>query len=600
MMSILIPESQNENERIRSVQALNEEARDLCLRETGRALDLSLRAREQAERTADRPGLAGSLLNIGICGYVAGEYREAREVLNEALTLFEAGADEAGQANALNWLGNVHCRLNNYQDSLALQERSLNLRTRLGDPRGEAASLNNIGLNHYDLGDYDVALDYHLRSRRLYEALYDRHGISLAVNNLANVYDILGEEKRALEYHHLSLRLKREVGNRAGEMGSLNNIGNAFRRRKDYPRALEYHTFGFEIAHELNSRSGQALSLLNLGRDYTDMDQSERALETYLGAFQKFDSIGDRYYGVIARIGIARCQDQSGQPGEALDHLRSALRSAEQLDSKELLFQAHEALATHLEQRSDPASALLHLRASFRYHEAMHGAAARIKIKRLMIDAENEKTVEEADIYRLLHAELTQAYQDLQRADALKAELLEELRLKSEELEHLTLTDSLTGLSNRRHLNARLHQEFERSRRLGDDLTVVMIDIDDFKRVNDCFSHLLGDKTLQTVARILQSCVRSIDVVGRYGGEEFLVLLVETSPTAAADVCKRLCAAVRSYDWTILHPELCPVTISVGYCGDRTIEHPEAAVEAADRRLYAAKRAGKDGALGHD
>jgi two-component system cell cycle response regulator len=410
----------------------------------------------------------------------------------------------------------------------------------------------------------------------------------------------LGEEERALEYYHLSLKLKREVGNRVGEVGSLNNVGNALRRRKDYPRALECHTLGLEIARELNHRSGQAVSLLNQGRIYADTDQSERALECYLAALQTFDAIGDRYYGVIARIGIAQRLDHTEQPGAALEHLQFALRSAEQLDSQELLCQAHEALAAHLEARSDPASALFHLRASFRYHEAMHGAEARIQVKRLMIDAENGKAVQEADIYRLLHAELTRTYQDLQRADAQKAELLEELRLKSEELERLTLTDSLTGLSNRRHLNARLHQEFERSRRLGDDLTVVMIDIDDFKRVNDCFSHLVGDKTLQTVARILQSCVRSIDVLGRYGGEEFLVLLVETSPTAAAEICKRLCAAVRNHDWTTLHPDLWQVTISVGYCGDRTIEHSEGAVEVADGRLYAAKRAGKDRACGHD
>ena len=92
--------------------------------------------------------------------------------------------------------------------------------------------------------------------------------------------------------------------------------------------------------------------------------------------------------------------------------------------------------------------------------------------------------------------------------------------------------------------------------------------------------------------------MRSIDAVGRYGGEEFLLLLVETPPESAAEICERLCQAVRNYDWSQLHPELSKVTVSVGYCGERSIDSAEKLVEAADRRLYIAKRNGKNQVCG--
>jgi len=583
-----------------SVQALNQEAWDLCFCETDRALELSRHARERAEETGDRSGLAGSLLNIGLCNYIAGDYRDAVAVLCQALTLAEEVGDRLTQAHVLNWLGNTHWRLNDYDNSLALHRRSMSLRAEIGDKRGEASSLNNIGLNYYDMGKYDVALDYHTRSQVLYEMLEDREGTALALNNIANVYCKLGEDEQSLEYHRRSLDLKRAAGNRLGEAGSLTNIGNALRRLKDFSQALEYHHRSHAIARELNNRPGAALSLLNLGSVHEDLSQVRLALECYTSSLTTFDEIGDRYYGTIAHIGIAKVLSQMDQPKEALTHLESALQIAEEIASTELLYQAHECLASYFEHRADAASALRHLRASMRYREAMHGVEAEHRMMRLMIKAESERALHEAELYRLMHMELTRAYHELQHAAAQKDELLEQLRLKSQDLERLTLVDSLTGVSNRRHLEGQLQYEFERSRRLGESMTVVMIDIDDFKRVNDLFSHLVGDTTLRVVARVLQTCIRSIDIVGRYGGEEFLVILVETPACAATDICHRLCQAIRDYDWRTVHPEASDITISVGFCGDPGIDTPVGLVEAADRRMYIAKRNGKDRACGRD
>ncbi|MFW6079550.1 MAG: diguanylate cyclase, partial [Gemmatimonadota bacterium] len=106
--------------------------------------------------------------------------------------------------------------------------------------------------------------------------------------------------------------------------------------------------------------------------------------------------------------------------------------------------------------------------------------------------------------------------------------LQHELERKNERLERLSISDGLTGLFNHRHIQEVLHEEFERSKRTHEPLTVVMFDLDRFKEVNDTYGHQAGDRVLQTTAGILRDTAREIDKLGRYGGEEFLAVLPDT------------------------------------------------------------------------
>ncbi|MGH7505942.1 MAG: diguanylate cyclase, partial [Longimicrobiales bacterium] len=106
--------------------------------------------------------------------------------------------------------------------------------------------------------------------------------------------------------------------------------------------------------------------------------------------------------------------------------------------------------------------------------------------------------------------------------------LQDELEDKNRELERLSISDGLTGLFNHRHIHGLLDQEFERADRSGDPATVAMFDLDRFKSVNDSYGHQSGDRVLQQFADILRSTAREIDHIGRYGGEEFMVILPET------------------------------------------------------------------------
>ncbi len=167
------------------------------------------------------------------------------------------------------------------------------------------------------------------------------------------------------------------------------------------------------------------------------------------------------------------------------------------------------------------------------------------------------------------------------------------IREQHARLERQAREDGLTGLYNRRFLEERMAEEFSRCKRFGRTLSIAMADIDYFKRVNDSFSHQIGDQVLKTMARLFRQSLRGIDVISRYGGEEFLIIFPETPASGAAAVCEKLRLAVECQDWTVLHPELA-VTISIGVTDDLSVENYEKMIVAADTRLYQAKHAGRN------
>lgn len=172
--------------------------------------------------------------------------------------------------------------------------------------------------------------------------------------------------------------------------------------------------------------------------------------------------------------------------------------------------------------------------------------------------------------------------------DEKRAEALVEANRK---LEDLSQRDALTGLHNRRHLMLRLEEEL-RFRRRGRPLSVVMLDLDHFKRVNDEEGHGRGDTLLATIADALSRAVRATDVLGRYGGDEFVVLLPDTEPAQAEIVAHRVVLGVREVGLGFDAKR--PVTASVGLAVATETDEPRALLQRADRAAYVAKARGGD------
>ena len=161
-----------------------------------------------------------------------------------------------------------------------------------------------------------------------------------------------------------------------------------------------------------------------------------------------------------------------------------------------------------------------------------------------------------------------------------------------ERVRQLAYVDGLTGIFNRRFFELRISEEIERARRFQTGMAVIMVDIDHFKRLNDEFGHLLGDEVLRQVSSIFHQQLRKIDVVCRYGGEEFSILLSQTNLQHAVSVAEKLRRMVETWQFPGV-PR--PVTISAGaatYPDHGTTR--DDLVKAADAGLYAAKQAGRN------
>ncbi len=162
------------------------------------------------------------------------------------------------------------------------------------------------------------------------------------------------------------------------------------------------------------------------------------------------------------------------------------------------------------------------------------------------------------------------------------------------EAQRLSVTDPLTGAGNLRHMTTTLAREVERASRFQRPLSVLLLDLDHFKRVNDTYGHTVGDAVLRELARRLAACVREVDTVARYGGEEFVVVTPETTTTGAEHLAERICEAVREEPF-VVNANRVRVTTSIGIAS--LPGHGTASgdlVRAADEGLYEAKRAGRD------
>jgi diguanylate cyclase (GGDEF)-like protein len=163
------------------------------------------------------------------------------------------------------------------------------------------------------------------------------------------------------------------------------------------------------------------------------------------------------------------------------------------------------------------------------------------------------------------------------------------------ELEHQARTDFLTGIPNRRHFLDLADLELARARRYGRPFSMLMLDLDLFKNVNDRYGHRVGDLTLQKVVEVCGQILREVDVVGRLGGEEFGIILPETDAEQALQVADRVRQAVATASVALPKGGSVGITTSIGVATYSDADPDvDAVLNRADRALYRAKRSGRD------
>jgi two-component system, cell cycle response regulator len=182
--------------------------------------------------------------------------------------------------------------------------------------------------------------------------------------------------------------------------------------------------------------------------------------------------------------------------------------------------------------------------------------------------------------------------------------LQDQLRAAKSDLEKLSITDGLTGLYNRRHFEDRIQEEFRRAQRYSDPVSLMMLDLDHFKQVNDVHGHPFGDRVLRDTAELIRSSIRDPDICARYGGEEFAVILPKTHLQGALTVGERIwkqigdkvfvADAIPGSPHTRVEEVRVTVSLGIAFYPSKGIDSPDLLVTYADEALYRAKREGRN------
>lgn len=535
------------------VDTLNHRAEEQLTVDARRGFDYASEARRLAESCDYQEGLAAALYNQGLCAHLQSDYEPALAVLRLALDLYERLGHQGDVAKTLRAMGFAYDDLGDYSRALDYHLRALTIEGEVGNDAGMAHSLRTIGIVYSKAGNPEQGLAYYRQSLELSQQSNDQLSSAKTLNNLGINLKNMGRYEESLAALNESLAFFRDTGNAFGQAGALNNLGitlDLLGRTNDAEAALWE---ALELSRASNYGHGEMNALLSLGRFCTRQEQ-------YL---------------------------------EAKQLLHDALACAVRMKAKPARSECHQALAQLYKSVADTSAALNHFEAFHTLEREVFNEQSDRKLKGLQISFQVQEAQRQAEIHRLKNVELAKAYDDLrglnqslQLADQVKTELLSQLEKQNQE-------DGLTGLFNRRYLDARLAEEFRRAQRHRHPLSVALADIDFFKRINDRLSHAVGDDTLRTLAQILRANCRETDVVARYGGEEFAIILLEMDAAGATRVCEKIRKAVESYHWASIHPGLA-VTISIGVTDDMEVDSHEKLLAGADTKLYEAKYNGKN------
>jgi diguanylate cyclase (GGDEF)-like protein len=439
-------------------------------------------------------------------------------------------------------------------------------------------TLRMVAVCAADTNRFDLSLECAQEALGLAMSLDDRARISLATNALGCFFERSGDPWQAERLMADALAQARLQADPHPVFTALNNlgavlIGKFFMLRDAQPlddaraplhRALPVVEESVAMARRGGEAFPMVFSIGNLAEVLVHLGQADAAAERLEEALQLAQPRG--FEAQVWRLGCTQGELMlaRGQADEALAQLAAVLDASTKADQPTTRLRLHHA--------SWRAAALLG-----RDAQALHHLQHYLQMER---QRSLRQLRAQSDLF-VTRMEAEQARLDAQRQQA-----------RARALEADVRRDQLTGLGNRHEAEARWPELLAAANSQQEPLSVVMLDLDHFKQVNDRFGHAVGDQVLVTLATLLKAHTRATDMAARLGGEEFLLVLRDTDAPHAAEVCERLRARVQAQDWAAVAPGLA-VTVSIGLTSAPPYDAQTLSLRA-DAALYRAKAAGRN------
>jgi len=502
--------------------------------------------------------------------------------------------------------GEMHETLADISQALAYYEQAVRVAEEARDDEMLASALVSRGYVLGLQGEYARGLADLRRAQGLYEALGMRHHAITAMNGIAILYNRMGDYAQARDIYLSALEAQRAANMLREQAVTLHNLGRAHEYLQEWPEARRAFTESLAVNREIRYARGQAYALRGLAAVENGAGNWRAALETLKQAATLQAETPDARLG--AQIDLARgvALHGLGRLEESAAALRAAIDIFKSGDARGELATGHSELAAVEAARGDWRSGYTQLALAKQVSERLlrnqidqRFATLRVEFDTAAKEAENaillrdnrasEQALEQSRAVRRLQAIVIALGVLLV---VLLATLAIHQRRSTLRMRTLALTDELTGAPNRRAVLGRLASALTREG--AGPCTILITDIDHFKGINDRYGHPTGDEVLKIMAGAVRNALREPGFLGRLGGEEFLIVLPNTTLAEGRVTAERMRECVAAVDLAHICPVGRNITVSIGVTVSVNGDTPSTMLQRADEALYEAKRAGRN------
>ena len=445
------------------------------------------------------------------------------------------------------------------EEALPIGLKANELAEQIGDKYLIGTIQSLLGRIYWHIDEFPTSIDYYLKALKLVQTEHHPdlevsllNGLGMVHYGLENYAESLGYFKTCLE--------KSSEENLTGKADANNNIAYVLHLLGKDHEAVEYAETALTLFDYMGQYVGKLHTLHSLGAIHLALGNYEQAT-TFLQEGLELSRRNNSQLLTITYISeISRIQKIQGNLDEAEKELLQALQIAEEINSLTNISQIHEQLIEIYEEKQDYKAALQHSKAFQSVYKKIFNDKSNRRIKTLEILNQVEGARKQAELYR-----------------------------------ELAGTDSLTNLVNRRHFLEIADSAVQQANKDKSQLAIIIVDIDKFKNVNDRYGHRTGDEVLSIVAGSIKKSLRREDVAGRYGGDEFVILLSHATSDQCLKIAERIRQTVAQTPIQIDQAAI-SVTLSVGVVSidpDRVSALAEL-IDSADQAMYLAKQKGRN------
>ena len=439
------------------------------------------------------------------------------------------------------------------------------------------AAWYTLGWTYFYSGDYPAALEFSLKALNKAKEVDIEEIEAWALDLAASTYK---DPTLAIPMYRKALRLFEESKDIEGQVRTLNNWACTLLEVRDYSTALEYSQKGMQLAQAGMLKRDEININSTLGEIHIAMGKYSQAQHYFEKAKHLVENYGRDISYLYILIGLGEVYLAQNELDNAEQELLKALNIAIQAEMRSEQARCNRLLSSTYEQQGQFDKALKHYKSFHSLKEGNAGESVAKQITALKTSYQIETAQRDVEIQRLQNEKLQLELDEHKRMHVI--------------LENLATRDPLTNLYNRRHFLALAEQEWKRALRYKHPICVLMLDLDHFKNINDTYGHAIGDQTLITVAGILQAALRATEIVGRYGGDEFAVVLPETIGQHGLIVSRRIHDGIVNQ---VMHTETdtfyLSVSIGVAELSDTNREQIQTLYELlnqSDQALYISKK----------